>query len=112
MKTLNLSLVDRSAAINSLPKSGSLAEVKKYRKWAEELKMTESEKETQKSIQQSRDVARRDEELNKWFHEPNEFQISDNLYDYLVEDAKRREESKGFTVDDPFNLYDQLLRYE
>jgi len=109
MKKVVLSMLDRAKAIDLLPKTGKLSEVKQVLGFVHELEMTKEEKEVEKSFDQIRDKKEKDQALNDWYKTPKDMEISDELYNKLHTELKNRDENSAVTVTDSMSLYDAFL---
>jgi hypothetical protein len=112
MKKFKLSLRDRAALINLIPKTGDIDSVLKYKGWIEELSVTEKEKEIDKSFSQIHDKTKHDEAINDWLDTKNDFEISDELAEFLTITVKHLNEIKSIGIDDQLDAYKQFLGNE
>lgn len=108
MKTVNLSLKDRAQAINMLPKTGNLDEIRKYKAFAKELNLTKDELKVQESLGQMHDTAKRSKAIDEFLSAVTPVQISDELYDFLHEYCTQMNEAHTISVDESVNLYEQF----
>lgn len=109
MHKLKISMVDRSAISNMVPKTGDIETIKKVQSWLDILKETDDEKKVELSFNQIRDPKEKDKALNDWYNTENDFEMPDDLFDYLVDEIKKRDEAKGIAFHEPIKLYEKLL---
>jgi len=109
MRKLRMSMVERSAISNMVPKTGDLATIKKTQSWLDALKMTDEEKKVEESFNQIRDKNEKDKALNDWYNTESEFEMPDDLFDYLVSEIQKRDAAKGIAFNEPIKLYEKLL---
>ena len=108
-KKLNLSMVDRSQAVNMIPCSGNITEVEKYVGWLKELEMTDEEKEIEKSFNQIHNKDEQGKAINDWYNTTKEIELSDELYDYIKSVVIAKNDGCGIGITDSLNLYKEFL---
>lgn len=109
MKTVNLSLKDRAQAINMLPKTGNLDEVRKYKAFAKELNLRRDEIKVQESLGQMHDTAKRSKAIDEFLSTVTSIEISDELYEFLHGYCTQMNESHTISVDESVTLYEQFI---
>lgn len=112
MKKVNLSLLDRSSALNMLPSTGSVDEIKQIKGFIEELGLTDAEREVEMSFNDMHDKSARDEALNSWYKETKEMEISDELYSTMHDLTVSKNQAKAVGLNESLNLYEQFMSNE